>query len=122
MIVALIDISAVLAKIHCSFCQLPWLPCQQVWEVLSVTLETSILLGAPVQEGAGRLGCDMGPSAFPAAGLAAALKDLGYPVADRGTLAPAPICATTHDNAAIKALPEVVACTEASAGATSSAS
>ncbi len=83
-----------------------------------MTLETCILLGAPVQEGAGRLGCDMGPSAFRAAGLAAALKDLGYPVADRGNLAPAPICAITHGNAAIKALPEIVAWTEAIAAAT----
>ena len=38
------------------------------------------LIGAPVQEGAGRLGCDMGPAAFRAAGLAGALRDLGHDV------------------------------------------
>ena len=61
-----------------------------------------ILLGAPVQEGAGRLGCDMGPSAFRAAGLAAALRDLGYRVVDRGNLVPAAQRAIAHANPAIK--------------------
>jgi arginase len=71
-----------------------------------------ILLGAPVQEGAGRLGCDMGPSAFRAAGLAGALENLGHAVIDRGNLAPAPTRAISHGNLAIKALPEIVAWTE----------
>jgi len=55
-----------------------------------MTQEPCILLGAPVHEGAGRLGCDMGPSAFRAAGLGATLEGQGYPVVDRGNLAPAP--------------------------------
>ena len=76
-----------------------------------------ILLGAPVQEGAGRLGCDMGPSAFRAAGLSAALEGLGLRVVDRGNLAPAPTGALRHDNTAIKALPEIIAWTEAIAEA-----
>ena len=74
-----------------------------------MTDKPCILLGAPVQEGAGRLGCDMGPSAFRAAGLAAALEELGYRVIDRGNLAPAAAAETRHDNASLKALPEVVA-------------
>ncbi len=81
-----------------------------------------ILLGAPVQEGSGRLGCDMGPGALRAAGLAPALRDLGYAVEDRGNLAPAPCRPVLHGNGAIKFLPEVVAWTEAIALATFEAS
>ena len=33
-----------------------------------MTVPPCILIGVPVQEGTGRLGCDMGPSAFRAAG------------------------------------------------------
>ncbi len=76
-----------------------------------------ILLGAPVESGTGRLGCDMGPSAFRAAGLAAALLELGYNVEDRGSITPAPVRHVTHPNLAIKALPEIVAWTEAIADA-----
>jgi arginase len=83
----------------------------------SMSTSQCILLGAPVQEGAGRLGCDMGPSAFRAAGLAAALEGLGRRVVDRGNVAPAPTGVVRHDNAAIKALPEIVAWTEAIAEA-----
>ena len=72
-----------------------------------------ILMGAPVQEGAGRLGCDMGPSAFRAAGLGAALRDLGHTVSDRGALAPCELRDLRHDNPAIRGLPEIVAWTEA---------
>ena len=68
-----------------------------------------ILIGIPVQEGAGRLGCDMGPSAFRAAGLAAALIGLGHQVADRGNLTPRPIASITHPNAAIRNLGEIAA-------------
>jgi arginase len=71
-----------------------------------------ILLGAPVQEGAGRCGCDLGPSALRAAGLVTALEDLGYPVVDNGDLVPAPTRTISHGNGAIKALPEIVAWTE----------
>ncbi len=72
-----------------------------------------ILIGVPVQEGAGRLGCDMGPSAFRTAGLATELERLGYTVEDRGNIAPAPSREMGHANPAIKALPETVAWTEA---------
>jgi arginase len=77
-----------------------------------------ILLGAPVQDGTGRLGCDMGPSAFRAAGLAATLRDLGYTVEDRGNVARGDLRAVSHPNPAIKSLPEIVAWTEALAEAT----
>jgi arginase len=80
--------------------------------------ETCILLGAPVQEGAGRLGCDRGPAALRAAGLASALEYLGHPVVDAGDLAPARGRAISHGNAAIKALPAIVAWTESIAAAT----
>lgn len=82
-----------------------------------MTQKPCILLGAPVQEGAGRLGCDMGPSAFRTAGLATELRNLGYTVEDRGNIAPAPRREIRHANPAIKALPETVAWTEAIAEA-----
>jgi arginase len=82
-----------------------------------MTAPPCILIGVPVQEGTGRLGCDMGPSAFRAAGLAAALRDLGFEVIDRGNLSPAPLRHVTHANPAIKSLPEIVAWTESVAEA-----
>lgn len=76
-----------------------------------------IVLGAPVQEGAGRLGCDMGPSAFRTAGLVAELRNLGCAVEDWGNIVPASPRELHHPNAAIRALPETVAWTEAIAEA-----
>jgi len=73
---------------------------------------TCILLGAPVQDGAGRLGCDMGPSAFRAAGIGPSLQSLGHRVIDRGNLVPAPAREMTHANSALQSLPEIVAWTE----------
>ncbi|MCB8820373.1 arginase [Microvirga rosea] len=87
-----------------------------------MTRRPCVLLGAPVQEGAGRLGCDMGPSAFRTAGLAGALRDLGYTVEDRGNLTPGPCRDVSHGNSAIKFLPEVVAWTETIAKAAYEAS
>ncbi len=80
------------------------------------------LLGVPVQNGAGRLGCEMGPSALRTAGLGAAIAELGHGVADLGTVTPAPIRSISHGNLALKALPEVVAWTEALADAAYAAS
>lgn len=74
---------------------------------------TCILVGAPVQEGAGRLGCDMGPSAFRTAGLAQALQGLGFHVEDWGNLVPRAPFECTHPNAAIKNLPAIAAWTVA---------
>ncbi len=78
-----------------------------------MTQAKCILVGVPVQDGAGQLGCDMGPSAFRAAGLASVLAELGYDVQDRGNLQPGPNRDIQHGNAAIKHLPEIVAWTEA---------
>ncbi|MGH6760653.1 MAG: arginase [Phyllobacterium sp.] len=46
------------------------------------------LIGAPVEEGAGKLGCAMGPSALRLAGLGPALEALGHAVEDHGNLTP----------------------------------
>jgi arginase len=80
-----------------------------------------IILTAPVQAGAGRLGCDMGPSALRAAGLGGALRDLGYAVEERPNLAPGQPRDISHSNAAIKQLAAVVAWTEAIEAATHAA-
>lgn len=69
-----------------------------------MTTERCILLGVPTQEGAGRLGCDMGPSAYRTAGLREALANLGFVVEDRGNVAPAPFRDLAHANPAIRNL------------------
>ncbi|MCV6586170.1 MAG: arginase [Marinibacterium sp.] len=46
------------------------------------------LLGVPIEDGAGRRGCAMGPAAYRTAGLAQDLAGLGHHVQDRGDLAP----------------------------------
>lgn len=74
---------------------------------------TCILVGAPVQEGAGRLGCDMGPSAFRTAGLAQALEGLGFRVEDWGNLVPHIATDCVHPNSAIKNLSAIAAWTVA---------
>lgn len=48
---------------------------------------TITLIGAPVEEGAGRQGCSMGPKALRIAGLADALSGLGHTVIDKGDVA-----------------------------------
>ena len=73
------------------------------------------LIGVPVQDGAGRLGCEMGPSALRTAGLAQALTGLGHRVTDLGTLAPPPPLAVSHANVAIKNLAQVAAWVQAAA-------
>lgn len=44
------------------------------------------IIGAPIEEGAGRLGALMGPAALRTAGLIRTLEELGHPVEDRGDL------------------------------------
>ena len=66
------------------------------------------IVGAPVQDGAGRMGCEMGPSAYRTAGLVAALKELGHEVEDRGAVHAGPVRPVVHGNLALKALPEIV--------------
>lgn len=71
------------------------------------------ILGAPVQAGSGRMGCEMGPSALRTAGLAAALSELGHTLTDLGTVVPLDTHPVAHGNAALKALPEITAWTQA---------
>lgn len=71
------------------------------------------LVGAPVQEGAGRLGCGMAPNALRTAGLHAAIAELGHGVCDPGDVTPPPLRSTPM----LKALPEVSAWTESLAEA-----
>lgn len=80
------------------------------------------LLGAPVQEGSGRRGCDMGPAAYRAAGLAESLEELGHQVVDLGDVRPAAHKVEPHTNPAIKKLDEVVAWIEALSDAAYAAS
>ncbi len=49
------------------------------------------LVGVPMEAGAGRRGCAMGPDALRAAGLEEALAALGHVVRDRGNLGPGPV-------------------------------
>ncbi|PSJ64758.1 arginase [Kumtagia ephedrae] len=69
------------------------------------------IVGAPVQDGAGRMGCEMGPSALRTAGLVAALRELGHEVEDLGAVQPAAPRPVVHGNVALKALPEISAWT-----------
>lgn len=71
------------------------------------------ILGAAAQDGAGRMGCEMGPSALRTAGLFAALAGLGHKVEDRGAIVPAAPRPVAHPNRALRNLPEIVAWTEA---------
>lgn len=70
------------------------------------------VIGAPVQEGAGRPGCNMGPDAYRAAGLIEALTELGHTVSDRGNLQHHSAAVSSHPNRAIKALGDFVGWTE----------
>lgn len=80
------------------------------------------LLGAPVQEGSGRRGCDMGPAAYRAAGLAESLEELGHEVVDLGDVRPLVHKVEPHTNPTIKKLDEVVAWIEALSDAAYAAS
>lgn len=83
------------------------------------------IVGAPVQDGAGRMGCEMGPSALRTAGIVSTLTELGCQVEDWGAIQRTEVHPVHHGNLALKALPEIVAWTsaiaetayEASAGA-----
>ncbi len=81
-----------------------------------------VIVGIPEQHGAGRMGCEMGPSALRTAGLVATLTALGHTVEDRGNVTPLTATARTHPNPALKALPEIAAWTAAIADAAYAAS
>ncbi len=76
-----------------------------------------ILIGAPVDAGQRRPGCLMGPAALRVAGIAAAIRDLGHAVEDRGDLAMTPQPGTCP-NPAVHSLPEVLGWTAAIRAAT----
>ncbi|KAA3447385.1 arginase [Mesorhizobium sp. SARCC-RB16n] len=80
------------------------------------------IVGAPVQDGAGRMGCEMGPSALRTAGLTGMLSGLGHAVEDMGAVQPIPVRRVVHGNLALKALPEISAWTSAIAEAAYAAS
>lgn len=52
--------------------------------------KTISLIGAPIEEGSGRRGAAMGPTALRIAGIDTMLTDLGYMVVDEGDLRPVP--------------------------------
>jgi len=70
------------------------------------------LIGVPLEEGSGRGGCAMGPAALRIAGIAQALRDLGYGVSDAGDLRPAP-AEDLDDNPKARNLSVVAAFTRA---------
>jgi len=67
------------------------------------------LLGLPVQDGAGRPGCEMGPAALRTAGLEKAIGAQGLEVANLGSFTPQFAPVSSHGNLALKQLAEVSA-------------
>lgn len=86
-----------------------------------MTLETCILIGAPVDSGKARPGCLMGPDAYRVAGLGAALADLGHSVCDLGNLSPEPCDTQTDLPAHIHAPSQTIGWTQAIAKTAESA-
>ena len=75
------------------------------------------LIGAPIEEGSGRRGCSMGPTALRIAGIDRVLESLGFTVHDTGDLRPEPAVEFSAE-AALKHLPVVAAYTRALDAAT----
>ena len=65
------------------------------------------LLGVPMEEGAGRRGCIMGPAAYRTAGLAEELAALGHDVTDLGDAARDKVGVVETEYTHLKFLPEV---------------
>ena len=65
------------------------------------------LLGVPVEAGAGRRGCTMGPASFRTAGIVEELQELGVEVSDLGDLTPAGATDATSSHSHLKNLAEV---------------
>jgi arginase len=72
-----------------------------------------VLLGAPLEEGAGRPGCRFGPAALRIAGLLQALELSGHLVTDFGDVHRLATPPRRHPNRAVKALAQVAAWTTA---------
>lgn len=75
------------------------------------------LVGIPLEDGAGRLGCEMGPSAYRVAGIADAIAELGHEVEDLGNVSRGPLPEFRPPHPHLKRLPEVSAWIEAIARA-----
>jgi len=80
-------------------------------------MQTTILIGAPMDAGQRRAGCLMGPAAYRVAGIVQAITDLGHRVEDRGDLGPGPLQPAACANPAVHDLAEVVGWTRALAQA-----
>lgn len=78
-----------------------------------MTMPPIVLVGAPVEAGAGRRGCIMGPDAYRSAGLKEALTQLGHSVRDLGNLTMEPVRDISHDNPVLKNLADVTGWTRA---------
>ena len=71
-----------------------------------------VLVGAPIEAGAGRRGCLMGPDAYRTAGLAENLQALGHRVQDLGNLVPEPIAGSKSPNGVVRNFAEVAGWTK----------
>lgn len=71
------------------------------------------IIGAPVQSGAGRGGCLMGPAALRTAGLVEALSALGCDVRDAGDISPLPVTPRVPAAAPVRGLAETLGWIEA---------
>lgn len=69
---------------------------------VDVSRKQIVLVGAPVDDGAGQKGCLMGPDAYRTAGLAEQLRALGHAVADHGNLSPAEALEVASPNPVLK--------------------
>ncbi|WP_075283243.1 arginase [Roseibium aggregatum] len=80
---------------------------------MNVVEKQIVLVGAPVDEGAGQRGCLMGPDAYRTAGLQETLQELGHSVVDHGNLSPAEVGSLTPPNRILRNYRAYVAWTRA---------
>ncbi|MGX1499301.1 arginase [Labrenzia sp. MBR-25] len=80
---------------------------------MNVVEKQIVLVGAPVDEGAGQRGCLMGPDAYRTAGLQDTLRALGHSVSDHGNLSPANVGNLTPPNPVLRNYEAYVAWTRA---------
>ncbi|GAB2207872.1 arginase [Roseibium sp. ROS1] len=80
---------------------------------MNVVEKQIVLVGAPVDEGAGQRGCLMGPDAYRTAGLQETLQELGHSVVDHGNLSPAEVGSLTPPNRILRNYRSYVAWTRA---------
>lgn len=80
---------------------------------MNVVEKQIVLVGAPVDEGAGQRGCLMGPDAYRTAGLQETLQELGHSVVDHGNLSPAEVGSLIPPNRILRNYRAYVAWTRA---------